>query len=70
VVACHLAVSAYDGAPNLGGSPWPRLGLVLGFGHLGVPPLYLLHRPIQLTFEPLARHVATWIRRTAFHQAC
>ena len=42
VVACHLAVSAYDGAPNLGGSPWPRLGLVLGFGYLGVPLFFVI----------------------------
>ncbi len=27
VVVCHAAVSAYTGAPNLGGEPWPWLGL-------------------------------------------
>lgn len=42
VVACHLAVSAYDGAPNLGGKPWPWLGLALGFGYLGVPLFFVI----------------------------
>ena len=42
VVACHLAVSAYDGAPNLGGAPWPWLGLALGFGYLGVPLFFVI----------------------------
>ncbi len=27
VVVCHAAVSAYTGVPNLGGEPWPWLGL-------------------------------------------
>jgi len=42
VVVCHLAVSAYDGAPNLGGAPWPWLGLALGFGYLGVPLFFVI----------------------------
>jgi peptidoglycan/LPS O-acetylase OafA/YrhL len=42
VVACHLGVSAYRDAPNLGGSPWPWLGFVLGFGYLGVPLFFVL----------------------------
>jgi peptidoglycan/LPS O-acetylase OafA/YrhL len=42
VVVCHLAVSAYDGAPNLGGEPWPWLGLALRFGYLGVPLFFVI----------------------------
>jgi peptidoglycan/LPS O-acetylase OafA/YrhL len=42
VVACHLGVSAFRDAPNLGGSPWEGLGLVLGFGYLGVPLFFVL----------------------------
>jgi peptidoglycan/LPS O-acetylase OafA/YrhL len=42
VVLCHLGVSAYHDAPNLGGSPWPWLGFVLGFGYLGVPLFFVL----------------------------
>lgn len=42
VVVCHLGASAYDGAPNLGGEPWPWLGFVMGFGYLGVPLFFVL----------------------------
>ena len=42
VVACHLGVSAYRDVPNEGGSPWPWLGLVLGFGYLGVPLFFVI----------------------------
>jgi peptidoglycan/LPS O-acetylase OafA/YrhL len=42
VVVCHLGVSAYDDAPNLGGSPWPWLGFALGFGYLGVPLFFVI----------------------------
>ena len=42
VVVCHLGVSAYKDAPNLGGSPWPWLGLALGFGYLGVPLFFVI----------------------------
>jgi peptidoglycan/LPS O-acetylase OafA/YrhL len=28
--------------PNVGGSPWPWLGLVLGFGYLGVPLFFVI----------------------------
>jgi peptidoglycan/LPS O-acetylase OafA/YrhL len=42
VVVCHAAVSAYTGVPNLGGEPWPWLGLVLGFGYLGVPLFFVI----------------------------
>jgi peptidoglycan/LPS O-acetylase OafA/YrhL len=42
VVACHLSVSAYRDVPNLGGSPWPWLGVVLGFGYLGVPLFFVI----------------------------
>ena len=38
VVVCHAAVSAYRGAPNLGGAPWPWLG----FGYLGVPLFFVI----------------------------
>jgi peptidoglycan/LPS O-acetylase OafA/YrhL len=42
VVVCHLGVSAYYDAPNLGGSPWPWLGFALGFGYLGVPLFFVI----------------------------
>jgi peptidoglycan/LPS O-acetylase OafA/YrhL len=42
VVACHLGVSAYRDVPNVGGSPWPWLGAVLGFGYLGVPLFFVI----------------------------
>ncbi|HET8529599.1 MAG TPA: acyltransferase family protein, partial [Methylomirabilota bacterium] len=42
VVLCHLAVSAYREAPNLGGDPWPWLALILGFGYLGVPLFFVI----------------------------
>jgi len=42
VVACHVGVSAYRDAPNVGGSPWPWLGLLLGFGYLGVPLFFVI----------------------------
>src|SRR4030095_16029657 len=42
VVACHLGVSAYKGAPNVGGTPWWWLGFVLGFGYLGVPLFFVI----------------------------
>jgi peptidoglycan/LPS O-acetylase OafA/YrhL len=42
VVACHLGVSAYRDAPNLGGSPWAWLGFGLGFGYLGVPLFFVI----------------------------
>jgi len=42
VVACHLGVSAYRDVPNVGGSPWPWLGVVLGFGYLGVPLFFVI----------------------------
>ena len=42
VVACHLGVSAYRDAPNAGGGPAPWLGLVLGFGYLGVPLFFVI----------------------------
>ena len=42
VVACHLGVSAYKGAPNLGGTPGWWLGFVLGFGYLGVPLFFVI----------------------------
>jgi len=42
VVVCHLGVSAYKDVPNLGGEPWPWLGLVLGFGYLGVPFFFVI----------------------------
>src|SRR5262249_4303224 len=42
IVVCHLGASAYDGAPNLGGEPWPWLGFVMGFGYLGVPLFFVL----------------------------
>lgn len=42
VMACHLSVSAYREAPNLDGGPWPVLGLVLGFGYLGVPLFFVI----------------------------
>ena len=42
VVVCHLAVSAYQQVPNLGGGPWPWLGMALGFGYLGVPLFFVI----------------------------
>ena len=42
VVACHAGVSAYRDVPNVGGSPWPWLGAVLGFGYLGVPLFFVI----------------------------
>jgi peptidoglycan/LPS O-acetylase OafA/YrhL len=42
VVVCHVGVSAYRDVPNVGGSPWPRLGLLLGFGYLGVPLFFVI----------------------------
>jgi len=42
VVVCHAAVSAYRGAPNVGGETWPWLGFVLGFGYLGVPLFFVI----------------------------
>ncbi len=42
VVVCHLSVSAYKGAPNAGAPPFPWLGLVLGFGYLGVPLFFVV----------------------------
>jgi len=42
VVVCHMSVSAYVGAPNLGEQPWPWLGLLLGFGYLGVPLFFVV----------------------------
>jgi peptidoglycan/LPS O-acetylase OafA/YrhL len=42
VVACHAGVSAYRDVPNVGGSPWPWLGTVLGFGYLGVPLFFVI----------------------------
>lgn len=42
VVLCHMSVSAYDGAPNLGERPLPWLGLLLGFGYLGVPLFFVV----------------------------
>jgi peptidoglycan/LPS O-acetylase OafA/YrhL len=42
VVVCHLAVSAYRGAPNLDGGRWPWLALTLGFGYLGVPLFFVI----------------------------
>jgi peptidoglycan/LPS O-acetylase OafA/YrhL len=42
VVACHAGVSAYRDAPNAGGSPWPWLGFLLGFGYLGVPLFFVI----------------------------
>ena len=42
VVLCHMSVSAYVGAPNLGERPLPWLGLLLGFGYLGVPLFFVV----------------------------
>src|SRR5438093_5875637 len=42
VVACHVGVSAYKDVPNPEASPGPWLGLVLGFGYLGVPLFFVL----------------------------
>jgi peptidoglycan/LPS O-acetylase OafA/YrhL len=42
VVLCHMSVSAYDGAPNVGERPLPWLGLLLGFGYLGVPLFFVV----------------------------
>lgn len=42
VVLCHMSVSAYVGAPNLGAQPLPWLGLLLGFGYLGVPLFFVV----------------------------
>src|SRR5262249_3570790 len=42
VVACHVGVSAYRDVPNEGGTPWPWLGFVLGFGYLGVPLFFVI----------------------------
>ena len=42
VVLCHMAVSAYDGAPNVGPEPLPWLGQLLGFGYLGVPLFFVV----------------------------
>src|SRR5690348_9263470 len=42
VVVCHLSVSAYPDAPNVGGEPWPWLGVLLGFGYLGVPLFFVI----------------------------
>jgi peptidoglycan/LPS O-acetylase OafA/YrhL len=42
VVACHLSVSAYEGAPNAGDPPLSWLGLALGFGYLGVPLFFVV----------------------------
>jgi peptidoglycan/LPS O-acetylase OafA/YrhL len=42
VVICHMSVSAYVGAPNLGERPLPWLGLLLGFGYLGVPLFFVV----------------------------
>ncbi|HZR83675.1 MAG TPA: acyltransferase [Candidatus Binatia bacterium] len=42
VVVCHFAVSAYKGAPNAGEPFLPGLGLVLGFGYLGVPLFFVI----------------------------
>ncbi len=42
VVLCHMSVSAYVGAPNAGEPPLPWLGLLLGFGYLGVPLFFVV----------------------------
>lgn len=42
VVLCHLSVSAYVGAPNVGEPFLPWLGFVLGFGYLGVPLFFVV----------------------------
>jgi peptidoglycan/LPS O-acetylase OafA/YrhL len=42
VVLCHMSVSTYVGAPNAGQAPLPWLGLVLGFGYLGVPLFFVV----------------------------
>ena len=42
VVACHVGVSAYKDVPNPEASPGPWLGLVLGFGYLGVPLFFVI----------------------------
>jgi peptidoglycan/LPS O-acetylase OafA/YrhL len=56
VVLCHLSVSAYVGAPNVGEPFLPWLGFLLGFGYLGVPLFFVvsgfcIHWP-----EARARH--------------
>jgi peptidoglycan/LPS O-acetylase OafA/YrhL len=42
VVLCHMSVSTYVGAPNAGEPPLPWLGLLLGFGYLGVPLFFVV----------------------------
>ncbi len=42
VVVCHMAVSAWNGAPNLGERPFALLGQILGFGYLGVPLFFVI----------------------------
>lgn len=42
VVICHMSVSAYVGAPNQGEQALPWLGLLLGFGYLGVPLFFVV----------------------------
>jgi len=53
LVLCVALARERAGAPSAIGRYFAGLG-VCSYS------LYLLHRPIQLTFEPLARHVAAW----------
>jgi len=67
VVACHLGVSAYRDAPNEGGTPWPWLGFLLGFGYLGVPLFFVIsgfciHLPQARTLATAAPRAPEWRR--------
>lgn len=42
VTVCHLSVSAYLDVPNADGGAWPWLGMLLGFGYLGVPLFFVI----------------------------
>lgn len=65
VVLCHLAVSAWNGAPNEGPPPLPLLRDILGYGYLGVPLFFVIsgfciHLPQARTIAARGDVQADW----------